>query len=304
MANSIIKSQLAHPDPKINIREFLIPAAKMAGDLAVKYCLQHGNENQSCAWYHHSWPVLRALGVFHSLASDDDFLVRAINHEIHRGARRILVCGTADAGMLARVAACVENFNDFTITVLDRCEAPLQLNLLFAEQSGFEIQTVCGDILNATEFGEPFDLICTHSFITFFSSEDRIKLVSKWHSLLKRGGAVVTAQRVRPNETDLITRFTAQEIERLAKESERLATEKYEATGIAPAQARQLGKLYGEKHCTHLISSEVELSQLFTEQHFILEEFAPPDADVSVHDKPGAPANPLACRWRVHARKP
>ncbi len=278
-------------------------AAKSAETLSRQYCTSQENDADGCDWYHHSWPVLRALGVFHSLASDDDFLVRAISREIALGARRVLISGAADAGILARVAASAKDIAQLDITVLDQCETPLHLNKQFAEKMGFGIQTAHDNILNHVP-SAPYDLICTHSFITFFSPDQRKKLVARWHGLLTTNGCVITAQRIRPNETEQITRFSVQEVQRLADESERLAKEKFSYLGIDPAKARELGRAYGERHKTHLISSEHELSSLFIEQGFVLDEFAPPSSDAPLKDRPGAPQNALSCRWRIHARKP
>ena len=64
---------------------------------SAQLCAQ--NPFGNCAWYHASWPVLKGLGVFLSLKSDDDFLLPALRDAVTAGARRVLISGTADAGM-------------------------------------------------------------------------------------------------------------------------------------------------------------------------------------------------------------
>ena len=82
------------------------PREAIALALAESSRLCAGNPFGDCSWYHASWPVLKGLGVFISLKSDDDFLLPQLRAAIAGGSRRILISGTADAGMLARIAAC------------------------------------------------------------------------------------------------------------------------------------------------------------------------------------------------------
>ena len=50
------------------------PWEAIALALAEAPTLCAGNPFGDCSWYHASWPVLKGLGVFISLKSDDDFL--------------------------------------------------------------------------------------------------------------------------------------------------------------------------------------------------------------------------------------
>ena len=51
------------------------PREAIALALAEAPTLCAGNPFGDCRWYHASWPVLKGLGVFISLKSDDDFLL-------------------------------------------------------------------------------------------------------------------------------------------------------------------------------------------------------------------------------------
>lgn len=281
--------------------EFHREAIALALAEAPRLCA--GNPTGDCAWYHGSWPVLKGLGVFISLKSDDDFLLPQLQAAIAGGARRILVSGTADAGMLARIAVCLPDAPELDITVLDCCATPLALCRQYAGLAGFAIRTVRADILDYRDAGG-FDLICTHSFLTFFDAAARRRLVSQWFDLLRPGGVVLTAQRVRPGETEAVTRYPPAEVAALQDTAERLARTLGDALGVDAVQARRSAWLYATHHCTHLIASEAQLREPFDQAGFSLEHFAPPPADAPVSDVPGAPGNHQAARWRILARKP
>lgn len=256
-----------------------------------------------CAWYHASWPVLKGLGVFISLKSDDDFLLPALRAAIAGGARRILVSGTADAGMLSRLAVFHDMAPDLDITVLDCCPLPLALCQQHADLAGYRIHSVQADILDFQD-ESGFDLICTHSFLTFFDSAQRIRLVRQWFGLLRPGGALITAQRVRPDEKAPITRYPPEEIAALIAKAERLALELGAALQVSRELAGQSAGLYGTHHRTHLIADADALRAPFDACGFVLEHFAPPPDDAPIRDEPGAPANARAARWRIVARRP
>ena len=281
------------------------PREAIALALAESARLCAGNPFGNCSWYHASWPVLKGLGVFISLKSDDDFLLPQLRTAMAGGARRILISGTADAGMLARVAACRDAAPDgLDITVLDCCPTPLALCRHYAGLAGLPIRTVQADILTYTEEGaEGYDLICTHSFLTFFDAAQRLQLVRQWHALLKPGGVVITAQRVRPHETALITRYPPEEVDALQDKAERLARVHGAALGVDAELARHCAWLYSAHHQTHLIADADELRAPFDAAGFELRHFSPPPVDAPVADVPGAPGNAQAVRWRIFAQK-
>lgn len=280
------------------------PREAIALALAEAPTLCTGNPFGDCSWYHASWPVLKGLGVFVSLKSDDDFLLPQLKAALAGGARRILISGTADAGILARIAACRDDAPDgLDITVLDCCPTPLALCRQYAALAGLPLRTVQADILTYQEAGAGYDLICTHSFLTFFDAGQRLQLVSRWHALLKPGGTVMTAQRVRPDETALITRYPPEEVHALQDKAERMARQNGSALGVDADLARHSAWLYGAHHQTHLIADAAELRAPFDAAGFNLLHFAPPPDDAPVADVPGAPGNAQAVRWRIFAQK-
>lgn len=226
----------------------------------------------------------------------------ALQTAIANGARRILVSGTADAGMLARLANFISIAPDLDITVLDCCPLPLALCQQYADLSAFNIKTIQADILNFQD-DSGFDVICTHSFLTFFDSRQREILIQQWFDLLRPDGVVITSQRVRPDETDLITRYPADEVEALQLKAEKCALENATNLNITTELARHSAWLYGAHHSTHLIANSDDLRAPFDASGFVMEHFAPPPLDAPIHDVPGAPSNAQAVRWRIIARR-
>ncbi len=267
---------------------------------SAQLCAQ--NPFGNCAWYHASWPVLKGLGVFLSLKSDDDFLLPALREAVSNGARRVLISGTADAGMLARVATLFALAPDLDITVLDCCPMPLALCRQHAELSNYSVRTVQADILNFKD-SDGYDLICTHSFLTFFNASDRQRLVMQWFDLLRPGGVVITAQRVRPQETEEITRYPAEEVTAMQTKAASLANEHGQALAVSEALAMHSAALYGNHHRTFLIADADALRAPFDACGFQLQHFAPPPDDAPIRDVPGAPGNAQAARWRILARR-
>lgn len=286
--------------------EPLAASAKLALDWSQSLCRQEGGEGRDpgCAWYHGSWQMLRLLGLFHSIRSDDDFFLAGLQQEIEAGARRILVSGAADYALQARImAAAGSNRRAIKLTVLDRCATPLKLNAWYAAQLGMKIETVQNDVL-CYQPAEPFDLVCTHSFLCFFDAESRVRLIGNWYDMLAPGGAVMTAQRVRCADREAIISYNNAQIASLVQTARDLAVTAGAAHEITPELAGHLARGYATHHWTHLIGSVRELRTPFEECGYVLETFEPPGATQHVLDVPGTPNPQGSQRWRILARKP
>lgn len=297
MANHHKASQAEFDIASLDIHEPLAKSALLAQQWAKAYCT-------NCGTYHGAWQLLRLLGVLSSIRSDDDFLVGQLDAAIGSGASKILVSGAADYALLARIVA-VANRHDtrLEITVVDCCETPLKLNHWYAAQAGIEVELVHGDILNYQNPGF-FDLICTHSFLCLFNEDGRRKLVNIWWDCLQPSGAVLTAQRARPDETSIMHGFSTSQVDELGQRAYRLAEEQYKQLGIDPQQARHLAVDYAANRSTYVVSNSDHLRQLFSQQGFVLEHFAPPGKQQLEKDIPSTPTKSRYFRWRILARKP
>jgi SAM-dependent methyltransferase len=278
------------------VREDLLREALEVHAIAASHCTAPGQPE--CGWYHASLPTLRLLGVFDSPGSDDDFLLPAFSAELARGATRILVSGCADAAMLARIAACLPAGGEHEIVVLDRCRTPLELCRDYADRHGLAIQTVRSDILDYQ--AEPFDLVCTHSFLSFFDGAGRDRLARVWWRLLRPGGCAITAQRVRIGAAPALIGYGEAEALALAEDAARRAAEREPETGLSVSAARACADAWTRNYFAHVIGSEADLRAPFAAAGFLLEHCAAgPDAD-----RPGTPRRNAGSRWRIIARRP
>jgi len=266
--------------------------------IAARHC--HAPGQPECAWYHASWPTLRLLGVFDSPGSDDDFLLPALAAELARGASRILVSGCADAAILARIAACLDASRPPELVIIDRCRTPLELCRGYALRHGLQAELVRGDILEYR--AAPFDLVCTHSFIGFFDAAQRDELARAWWRLLRPGGCVVTAQRIRPGAAPGQLGYGEAEALALAEDAVRRAHERGAGLGISGEEARDCAEAWTRNFRMHAIRSELELRTPFLDAGFVLERCAPGRALDG--DRPGTPRQGAGSRWRIVARRP
>lgn len=171
-------------------------AAVLAERWAPTQCrsAMHG---QDCSWYHAAWPMLRAIGVVQGVDGDAAFFHDAIAGLARRG-DRVLVTAAADHAILAIVLDAYRSRHaEPQVTVVDQCPTALSLNRWYGRWQGARIATTLADIV-AFEPGARFDLVTTHSILSFIPAELRPRLYANWRSLLARGGHLVIAQAVRP----------------------------------------------------------------------------------------------------------
>jgi SAM-dependent methyltransferase len=293
-----ISNQPTEFDPACSdLHEPLAESAMLALEWSKNLC-------STCGSYHGAWQLLRLLGVFNSMRSDDDFLIRQLFVELGAGARKILVSGAADYALMARISAVAKQVGVAPqITVVDLCRTPLELNRWYAEYSGMDVELLCGDILDLVRPGR-FDLVCTHSFLCFFDKSQREKLATVWWDCLAPGGAVITAQRVRPDDPSERHGFTATQISELGERAYQLAVEQFSDLQLDPDLARSLAEDYAADRNTYVIQDSGELGRGFSGQGFLLEHFATPAGDQPEKDTPSTPTGSGHHRWRILARKP
>jgi SAM-dependent methyltransferase len=219
---------------EIEVDEPLRESARWAYDRAHELCRDvHG-----CIHYHGLWQYLRLFGITTSIRNDTPFLLDALREAARGELRRILISGTADYGMLAHVLAAYRaEARRPEVVIVDTCETPLRLNHWYAERCASTVETRRSDILRFTP-EEPFDLICTHNFMGRFVPGKRERLTAHWFSLLRPGGVLVTAQRLRRKEP----RMSAERVEAKKREI-RLAAERYGAP--SDPEPAQLAEMFG-----------------------------------------------------------
>ncbi len=283
----------------------LIESAPLGWRIAPDICFREPSGNGSCVYYHRVWQYLLLLGVTTSMRTDSGFLVENLRTAL-RATRnsRILICGAADYGLLAHVlwAAQLESAKP-EITVLDRCDTPLALNRWYAERQSATVATVCANILD-WQGTQPFDVVCTHSFLGWFSPSERRTLVDSWCQLLRPGGVVITTKRLRdtpPNEAH--QKFTTSEAAAFARRVGVLASEQHGRIGTTePVALVNAALAYARGHVRYPMRHRDEVTALFDQGGFSIETLDG-NAPEFGGDRPSGPVRGAGPRLRIVARR-
>jgi len=269
---------------RYNTTEELLASAPLALAFGADNCWPGPGPAPTCCWYHGVWQYFRLLdlvatpwkqeaffrGAFRGLAADGNY-------------RRVLIY----AMLALLLSAYREEGREPEVTVVDRCETPLFLNRWFAERHGLSLTTRVGDALRY-EAEEPYDLICTHSFLGYFSPPQRQVLAAVWGKILRPGGRVVTVQRIRQGAAGRIG-FSSEQAARF-REKVRLGCRLWpEAWGLAPKELERRAEVYCRGYASHPVTSLPELLGLFGDQGFRVEGVSE-EVEGSVTD--GGPATP------------
>ena len=169
--------------------------------IARSVCVPDAAGGASCEWYHGLWQYLRLFKLVGTPERHAAFFHRWLGDSSARPTRpRILISGTADYAILAHVIRGVRAAGaEPDITVIDRCPTPLSLCGWYAARNGIAIETQAAEVLDY-EAAEPFDAICTHSFLPQFAPDTRPEIVSHWSSLLRPRGRVITNASIRTEQ--------------------------------------------------------------------------------------------------------
>ena len=251
--------------------EPLDESAPLAWEEAPRLCYRDPRSPDGCEAYHRVWQYLRLFGLVGSMESDAEFFHRHFR-DAARSMRfsRVLLSATADYWMLAQLAAAYgAEGAPLDVTIADRCRTPLMLNRWYARRLGLEIRTREADLLTFDD--EPYDVICTHSFLGRFDAEGRRVLLRRWHALLRPGGKVITSQRIRPGSTRVVNGFSTSEVEALAHRVRRAAAERRDFEGPEPADLIAAVRSYAASKSSHVIRDAEGLLTLVREPGFSIE---------------------------------
>jgi SAM-dependent methyltransferase len=283
----------------------LAESAPLAWRIAPASCFEDPATGASCAYYHRVWQYLLLLGATSSMRTDTAFLINTLRAELRsRRAARVLICGAADYGLLAHVlwAAMLESATP-DITVLDRCDTSLASNRWYARRQSTTVATVNADILKA-EIAGTFDVVCTHSFLGWFSPVERRRLVDVWRGLLRPSGIVVTTKRLRDTPSgEIRQKFSAAEAAAFSESVSALASQHDAIDGtIDPAALAKAALAYARGHMRYPMRNRDELVALFNDGGFDIETL---DGDTPgmVRDRPSGPRQGVGPRLRIVASR-
>jgi SAM-dependent methyltransferase len=265
------------------VEEPLALSAPIARAISEHKCGSDPLSHGSCAWYHGFWQYIRLFGLGAAPSVHSAFVLSTLKHLANTGEfGSVLISGAADYSMLAH-AVCAYRSEDAVLqpTIVDICNTPLSLNRWYAERVSIGIETQQCDI---RRFKHPrqFDLVCTHAFLGYFSSDERAQVVRKWWELLRPGGKVVTVQMIRPDVGQQTLRFTQAQQESFVKQIARCADEEHRLDEDAKEWIVNAAQDYAEKFWTHPIKTEGELADLFEQASFRVETL-----EKAISDKQG-----------------
>ena len=166
----------------VRFAEDLPRLAAAAAELACCFC-------DTCQNYHFLWPFLRLIDSPGS-ASDGGGSFEAILAElIANGRRQVLIAGAADTGLLSIVARAAVG-HQAGITVLDRCNTPLELCRQFADQWSLDIETMHIE-LDKLSIDARFDTVFVHSTLDLVAPDRRLDVLTRLRRALRPDGRLV-----------------------------------------------------------------------------------------------------------------
>jgi hypothetical protein len=210
---------------------------------------------------HAIWPDLRLL----KLAAEPERHAAFYRETLQGGAAsapRVLVSGCADWGMLATVVSAYRGVL-LDVTAIDRCPTPLLLCAWYGGAVGMPVRTAVADAILFDEY-DAFDVVCSHSLLTYYAREGRERLVANWQRLLRRGGAVVTVTRLAQQSG------ANESIEARAKRFGELVVQRVAALGVDrdPAMLRARAERFAAAQISHPVGDERDVRALFETRGF------------------------------------
>jgi len=212
-----------------------------------------------CADLHGVWPDLRLLGLAADPQRHGTFFASSLGARA-RHSPNVLVAGCADWGMLDTVARAYQAHDArLAATVVDRCAAPVMLCAWYGARQGLPIRTTVAE-LREYQNEATFDLICTHSILTYLPAEGQQALVANWYRLLRSGGTVVTVTRldkepapIKPRPTTAVEEFGA------------LAVERHRERGLDgdAVELRARVERFAVAQSNHRVGTETDVRSLF-----------------------------------------
>ncbi len=142
--------------------------------------------------WHVLWAGLKTIGLVRTVHGQQAFLGTLLPRFV-KPAPHVMVAGAADTGSLEVLCAALAD-PAARYTVLDLCEAPLQLVRDRAAERSLSLQTA-RMALDEARTAQPWDLVFIHYTMGFLSAAQRLRFMQRMHEGLAPGGTVVCAVR-------------------------------------------------------------------------------------------------------------
>jgi len=141
-----------------------------------------------CCDSHALWPYIRLSRTSIGAEREGSQLEPILGALLTLQRPRILIAGTQDTGLFALVARATSS--DAEITILDRCDTPLEMCRRLSARWGHPIATLHQD-LREFDVRDRFDLVLLHHTLQFVPPEDRIKVLLNLARALHATGCLV-----------------------------------------------------------------------------------------------------------------
>jgi len=248
--------------------EPLAVSAPLALQLATFSCANAAT-GVSCEPYHGFWQYMRLMGLGKTLSGQSARFMSTLEQLARGWAQRppanpphVLVSGCADYSMLAHVLhACGRPGQPLAVTVLDACATPLLMNQWFARRAGHEIAVVRADILQHRP-AEAYDLIVTSSFLGYFSPEVRPRMFKGYADMLRAGGKLVFANRIRVGSESELVGFSPEQIDNFAQRAAQLSSALPAAAPLPPEDASRIARAYAQIFKSYPLNGEESVRSL------------------------------------------
>lgn len=142
---------------------------------------------------------MRLLALHAALPGASQFFIDQIADRLSQGAKRILVSGTADTGLLEIIVqAMAQAGRSAEVVIADRCKTPLEQCRQYAQRLGLPVELHRTDIRSLQV--APVDIVIAHSFLLFFPEPDRQQVIETWARLTRPGATVLLFNPLSPDE--------------------------------------------------------------------------------------------------------
>lgn len=142
--------------------------------------------------WHALWMSLKGMGLLRGIYVQRDFLRQFLAPYLPLGGQ-VMIAGAADTGVLD-VLSDLFGKAPAHFTVVDRCEAPLDLVRQCALDKGLSVSTISAS-LDEARAPQPWDMVFVHYTLSFMDSEARIRMLQHLSDDLSPRGVVVCAVR-------------------------------------------------------------------------------------------------------------
>ena len=218
------------------------------------------------------WPFQRLAG---SPGKDVAVIDPVLNRLLSATDRSVLIAGCADTGLLALVARTANPAS--AITVVDRCETPLELCRRFADRWAIAVDTRRLD-LTELEARPSFDVVFAHELLQHIPAGRRVDALSRMrHSMRVDGRLVLVFHTSKRIDGDLVTEYRQHFPQNLI--------ERLEANGIKLPEPREAFRRRAEAYSDEwraregALGSRAEVEELIAAAGFDIEELAPIQVD-------------------------